>query len=163
MLGTFFPRVVPFSIFGLSETLCVLDLPPPLPPLHYSITTHSWRVEGVVPKSGSKNSALHPKFMGTENSFLRAWKKDFYLEPCQLLLSAHRANPRKLIPDTCWKMHAKAQIEKGPFQQERDPFTDLRRLLQSSDLTLTGMLSDLDWITSKEIPLWHEERLLKTE
>ncbi len=29
-------------------------------------------------------------------------------------------------------------------EQERDPFTDLRRLLQSSDLTLTGMLSDLD-------------------
>ncbi len=29
-------------------------------------------------------------------------------------------------------------------KQERDPFTDLRRLLQSSDLTLTGMLSDLD-------------------
>ncbi len=26
--------------------------------------------------------------------------------------------------------------------QERDPFTDLRRLLQSSDLTLTGMFSD---------------------
>ncbi len=31
-----------------------------------------------------------------------------------------------------------------PRKQERDPFTDLRRLLQSSDLTLTGMLSDLD-------------------
>ena len=29
-------------------------------------------------------------------------------------------------------------------KQERDPFTDLRRLLHSSDLTLTGMLSDLD-------------------
>ncbi len=28
-------------------------------------------------------------------------------------------------------------------KQERDPFTDLRRLLQSSDLTLTGMLSYL--------------------
>ncbi len=47
----------------------------------------------------------------------------------------------------------------GKKEQERDPFTDLRRLLQSSDLTLTGMLSDLDWITSKKIPLWHEERL----
>ncbi len=32
----------------------------------------------------------------------------------------------------------------GKGKQERDPFTDLRRLLQSSDLTLTGMLSDLD-------------------
>ena len=31
--------------------------------------------------------------------------------------------------------------------------------LQSSDLTLIGMLSDLDRFTSKEIPLWHEERL----
>ncbi len=29
-------------------------------------------------------------------------------------------------------------------KQERDPFTDLRHLLQSLDLTLTGMLSDLD-------------------
>ena len=41
---------------------------------------------------------------------------------------------------------------RGTTKQERDPFTDLRRLLQSSDLTLTG-ISDLDWITSKEKPL----------
>ncbi len=36
------------------------------------------------------------------------------------------------------------QIADSVLIQERDPFTDLRRLLQSSDLTLTGMLSDLD-------------------
>ncbi len=35
-------------------------------------------------------------------------------------------------------------FEKDLGKQERDPFTDLRRLLQSSDLTWTGMLSDLD-------------------
>ena len=39
--------------------------------------------------------------------------------------------------------HGKEEEE----EQERDPLTDLRRLLQSSDLTLT-----IDLITSKEKP-----------
>ncbi len=37
-----------------------------------------------------------------------------------------------------------AWLDHWLHKQERDPFTDLRRLLQSSDLTLTGILSDLD-------------------
>ncbi len=45
---------------------------------------------------------------------------------------------------TCGLLRLRESWKMSALEQERDPFTDLRRLLQSSDLTLTGMLSDLD-------------------
>ncbi len=49
-----------------------------------------------------------------------------------------------LLSDRTLFKKERKRVDGEWVKQERDPFTDLRRLLQSSDLTLTGMLSDLD-------------------
>ncbi len=66
--------------------------------------------------------------------------------PCDLedpLVESHQGHSQEEAKAAADLANEAVQVvnERLPDEQERDPFTDLRRLLQSSDLTLTGMLS----------------------
>ncbi len=67
--------------------------------------------------------------------------------PCYLedpLVESHQGHSQEEAKAAADLANEAVQVvnERLPDEQERDPFTDLRRLLQSSDLTLTGILSD---------------------
>ncbi len=108
-----------------------------------------------LPHSFTQSTQLRKKLVFAFHNFAKPWWFPFLpLSACCLLRGS------KL-----WRWDGMAgkgkRRERGRWKTRKGSFhwSAAFASLQSSDLTLTGMLSDLDGITSKEIPLWHEERL----